>query len=152
MTTTGTDTTIVPTISSGTAGPLGVLHLPRLWTKLTLAAHGRLPAGYDECGPGFDAMTLSALKLEKDKVINFVRTHKPSYVAFEKWIVEQNGGHIDRAAVEAHNKAVLGYNHADDHGAEMRAASGIEDASVKDAVTLNTVEDLDEIHRQVTGK
>ena len=28
---------IVPLISSGTVGPLGVLHLPRLWQKVSLA-------------------------------------------------------------------------------------------------------------------
>ena len=53
-------TTIVPLISSGSHGPLGVVHLPRLWSKLTLDAAGKLPPGYDSCGDGFDAMTLSA--------------------------------------------------------------------------------------------
>ncbi len=34
--------TYVPLISSGTAGPLGVLHLPRLWQKVSLEARGKL--------------------------------------------------------------------------------------------------------------
>ena len=34
--------TYVPMISSGTAGPLGVLHLPRLWLKVSLEAAGKL--------------------------------------------------------------------------------------------------------------
>jgi hypothetical protein len=38
--------TIVPTISSGVAGPLGVIHLPRLWLKLSLEAQGKLAPGY----------------------------------------------------------------------------------------------------------
>jgi hypothetical protein len=33
----------------------------------------------------------------------------------------------------------------------MRQASGIGDASIGDAVTLNTVEDLDELHRQINA-
>ena len=33
----------VPLISSGAAGPLGVLHLPRLWLKLRLEAAGSTP-------------------------------------------------------------------------------------------------------------
>ena len=37
----------VPLISSGTAGPLGVLHLPRLWQKVTLEYAGKLAAGYE---------------------------------------------------------------------------------------------------------
>ncbi len=60
-----TTTHVVPAISSGTAGPLGAIHLPRLWEKLTLAAAGLLPNDYDECGAGFDQMTLDALKLDK---------------------------------------------------------------------------------------
>jgi hypothetical protein len=54
--------------------------------------------------------------------------------------------------VEAHNKAIRGYNHADDLAAKMRAASGLKDETIKDAVTLNTLEDLDEIYHEVTGK
>jgi hypothetical protein len=142
----------VPSVSSGTAGPLKAIHLPRLWLKLTLSAAGRLPEGYDECGAGFDAMTISALNLNRDKVIEFVKNTKPTYVQFEEWVVAQNGGRIDAAVVEAHNKAIRGYNHADDLAAKMRAASGLKDETIKDAVTLNTLEDLDEIYHEVTGK
>src|SRR5438445_820855 len=144
-----TSTHIVPAISSGTAGPLGAIHLPRLWEKLMLAAAGLLPADYDECGAGFDQMTLDALHLDKQRTTDFVRTKKPTYMQFEAWVLQQNGGKIDRAAIEKHNAAIRGYNHADDLSAKMRAASGITDGSIKDAVTLNMIEDLDEIHRQL---
>jgi hypothetical protein len=50
-----------PAMSSGTAGPLGAIHPPRLWEKLTLANAGLLPEDYDECGAGFDQMALDAL-------------------------------------------------------------------------------------------
>lgn len=139
-----TQTTVVPSVSSGTAGPLGAIHLPRLWLKLSLAARGALPEGYDECGAGFDAMTLSALGLDRDKTIEFVRTAKPRYMEFEKWVVAN--GKTDKAAIEAHNAAIRGYNHGDELAGSMRASSGVENAAVKDAVTLNTVEDLDEIY------
>jgi hypothetical protein len=138
-------TTIVPLISSGTAGPLGAIHLPRLWAKLSLAAAGLLPDGYDECGSGFDAMTLDALGLDREKTIAFVRTSKPTYAAFERWVVAN--GKTDRATIERHNAAIRGYNHSDDHAKRMREASGIADSSIADAVTLNTIEDLDELHR-----
>ncbi len=156
MTTTGTTTTgsrqhIVPLISSDTAGPLGVIHLPRLWAKLTLAATGRLPEGYDDCGPGFDQMTLSALGLDRQKTIDYVKQQKPTYLQFERWVIEQNGGRLDSAKIRAHNDAVRGYNHSDELAGTMRKASGLNDENVKDAVTLNKLEDLDELHRQVTG-
>ena len=36
---------IVPLISSGTTGPLGVLHLTRLWQKVSLEAAGKIADG-----------------------------------------------------------------------------------------------------------
>lgn len=144
---TETRTNIVPLVSSGTAGPLGAIHVPRLWLKLSLAAIGALPEGYDECGAGFDAMTLGALGLDRQKTIDFVRQNKPSYMEFEKWIVAN--GKIDKATIDRHNAAIRGYNHGDDLAKSMRGSSKIDDASVNDAVTLNTVEDLDEIYHQV---
>jgi hypothetical protein len=143
---TDTRTNIVPLVSSGTAGPLGAIHVPRLWLKLSLASIGALPDGYDECGAGFDAMTLNALGLDRQKTIDFVRQSKPSYMEFEKWIVAN--GKTDKATVERHNAAIRGYNHGDDLAKSMRASSKIDDTAVKDAVTLNTVEDLDEIYHQ----
>lgn len=143
-------TTVVPLVSSGTTGPLGVNHLPRLWLKLSLAAVGALPEGYDECGHGFDGMTLSALGLDRDKTIAFVRQQRPTYMEFEEWIVAN--GKVDQAAIEKHNAAVRGYNHSDDLGAAMRASSKIKKDSVKDAVTLNTIEDLDELHHRLFHK
>jgi hypothetical protein len=143
-------TKIVPLISSGTAGPLGAIHLPRLWTKLTLAAAGALPEGYDSAGAGFDQMTIDGLNLKRDEVIAFVTERKPTYVQFEAWVLEKNGGTIPKSAIDAHNAAVRGYNHSDELGATMRKASGVTDESIKDAVTLNMLEDLDEFHANVT--
>ena len=51
---------IVPTIPSGVAGPLGVVHLPRLWLKALLAGTGQLAEGYKDIGPGYDYMVLEA--------------------------------------------------------------------------------------------
>lgn len=154
MTTTGTTSKtrerIVPLISSDTAGPLGVIHLPRLWAKLMLAASGVLPEGYDECGPGFDQMTLSSMNLDRQKTIDYVRTSKPTYVQFERWVVEQNGGKIDPERIRKHNEAVRGYKHSEELATDMRKACGLVDEMVSDAVTLNKLEDLDELHHQLT--
>ena len=139
--------TVVPLVSSGTAGPLGAIHLPRLWLKLSLAAMGSLPEGYDECGSGFDAMTLGALGLDRQRTIDFVRQNKPTYMEFEEWVVAN--GKTDKTAVDAHNAAIRAYNHGDDLAGTMRVKSKIKNAGIKDAVTLNTIEDLDEIHQQI---
>jgi hypothetical protein len=143
--------TIVPTISSKVSGPLGAVHLPRLWCKLLLASKGMLPSDYDECGEGFDAMTISALGLKRDEVIDFVRKEHPTYMAFEKWVIQKNGGRVDPTKIEAHNRAILGYNHKDETAASMRKSSGVDDANIKDAATLNTLDDFDQLHAQVVG-
>ncbi|HEV3194863.1 MAG TPA: hypothetical protein VGZ06_01895 [Candidatus Cybelea sp.] len=142
-----TETLIVPLVSSGTAGPLGAIHLPRLWLKLSLAGIGALPDGYDECGAGFDAMTLNALALDRQKTIDFIRQTRPTYMQFEEWVVAN--GKTDKSTIGRHNAAIRGYNHGDELARTMRENSKVRDASVMDAVTLNTVEDLDEIHQRV---
>jgi hypothetical protein len=146
-----TSTHVVPAISSGTAGPLGAIHLPRLWEKVTLANAGLLPADYDECGAGFDQMTLDALHLDKQRTTEYIRSHKPTYIEFEEWVIAQNGGTVEASVIEEHNRAILGYNHSEELAAKMRAASGIKDTSIQSAVMLNAIEDLDEIHRRVSG-
>jgi hypothetical protein len=142
-------TKVVPLVSSSTVGPLGVLHLPRLWTKLTLGNAGVLPEGYDECGQGFDQLTLNALGLDRDAVLAYVKSAKPTYVQFEAWILAQNGGKLDAEKVAAHNATVSGYNHKDETRAAICAETGLADGAAKDAVTLNLIDDLNALHTQV---
>src|SRR5438270_3338589 len=71
--------TYVPLISSGTAGPLGVLHLPRLWQKVSLEVAGKLAPGYPGIGRGFDAMTCAALGLDEQAVKDFIKQNNPTY-------------------------------------------------------------------------
>jgi hypothetical protein len=73
--------TIVPLISSGVAGPLGVLHLPRLWLKVSLEARGKLATGYPGIGKGYDMMVISALGLEPQKVADYVKNQRPDLSA-----------------------------------------------------------------------
>src|SRR5436309_13290152 len=105
--------TYVPLISSGTAGPLGVLHLPRLWQKVSLEARGKLAAGYPGIGKGYDMMTITALGLSADAVRKFISDNKPTYPQFEAWIKKQPGVRLDKASVYKHNTSILGYIHAD---------------------------------------
>jgi hypothetical protein len=137
---------VIPLISSDTAGPLGAIHLPRLWAKLTLDNAGMLADGYDFCGAGFDQMTLDGLGLDKQRVLDHVRDKRPTYMEFEEFVIAENGGSIPKDKIEKHNAAIRGYNHADDLASNMRNASGVKNERIKDAVTLNSIEDLDELH------
>ena len=75
-------------IPCSVAGPLGVLHLPRLWLKVSLEARGKLAAGYPGCGKGYDQMVIDGLGLNRDAVINHIKNDKPTYPQFEAWVKE----------------------------------------------------------------
>ena len=103
--------TYVPLISSGVAGPLGVLHLPRLWLKVSLEAAGKLAPGYPGLGKGYDAMTCAALGLSEAAVQDFIKSNKPTYPQFEAWVKKQPGVKLDKASIYKHNQSILGYIH-----------------------------------------
>jgi hypothetical protein len=137
-------------ISSGVAGPLGVLHLPRLWLKVSLESQGKLASGYPGIGRGFDAMTCAALGLEEQAVKDYIKHKKPTYPEFEAW-VKKNAKSLNRDVIEKHNAAVRGYIHDDETRTGVLGACGIADntSAPKDAVNLNNLEDWYEFHRAV---
>jgi hypothetical protein len=142
--------THVPLISSGVAGPLGVLHLPRMWQKVSLEGAGKLASGYPGIGRGYDAMTCAALGLEEQAVKDYIKQHKPTYPQFEAW-VKKNAKSLNSQSVKKHNAAVRGYNHDDETRKEILGNCGLaDDASApKDAVNLNNLDDWYEFHRTV---
>ena len=142
--------TYVPMISSGIAGPLGVIHLPRLWLKVSLEAAGKLAPGYPAVGKGFDAMTLAALGLDEHAVRDYTKKSKPTYPQFENW-VRKNAKSLSREAIEKHNASVRGYNADDATRQGILSACGIADgaSAPKDAVSLNNLDDWYEFHQAV---
>ncbi len=142
--------TYVPLISSGVAGPLGVVHLPRLWQKVSLEATGKLASGYPAVGKGFDAMTLAALGLDEAAVRDYIKQNKPTYPQFENW-VKKNAKSLTREAIEKHNAAVRGYNADEATRKGILTANSIgDDASApRDAVSLNNLDDWYEFHQAV---
>lgn len=138
---------IIPTISSGVAGPLGVLHLPRFWSKVLMDAKGVLHEDYPACGMGYDQMVLDALGLDKDTTLAYIADNSPTYPQFEAWVLEQSGGSLDADAVAKLNAAIEGYNHDDDTRKGILDANGLEDdGSILDAINLNNLDDWCEFH------
>ncbi len=136
---------IVPTISSGTAGPLGVLHLPRLWQKMCLGAVGKLADGYKNCGPGYDMMVLDALGVSQEALVSFVASNKPSYTQFEKFFAE-SATKLNAASIAEINGAIAGYQHKDETRQSILAAVGLPDGKPTDAVNLNNLDDWQEFY------
>ena len=143
--------TYVPMISSGVAGPLGVLHLPRLWLKASLEAQGKLASGYPGCGKGYDQMVIDGLGLNRDAVLNFLKTQKPTYAKFEAWIRQQPGAKLGKDSIEKLNSAIRGYIHDDNTRKGILSANGLPDDATapRDAVNLNNLDDWKEFHDAV---
>jgi len=140
---------IVPLISSGIAGPLGVRHLPRLWLKVSLECRGKLADGYPGIGKGYDMMTINALGLNEDAVKKFINDSKPTYAQFEAWVKKQPGVKLDKATTYKHNTAIMGYIHDDATRKGILGANGVTDeGSVNPgAVDLNNLDDWYEFHQ-----
>ena len=142
---------IVPLISSGVAGPLGVLHLPRLWQKVSLEARGLLADGYPGAGQGYDQMVIDGLGLDRDAVIGYIAAERPTYPQFEAWVKARPGATLDADSVARLNAAIAGYHHTDEVRGSILEANGLpDDASApKDAVNLNNLDDWLEFHAAV---
>ncbi len=140
--------TTIPLISSGLKGPIGVLHLPRLWQKVSLENAGKLHSDYPGIGGGYDSMVIDGLGLNKEAFVAFMQT-KPSYTQLEAWILEQKGGALDAAAVSSLNAAIVGYNHTDETRTAILSACGLTDnGTILDAVNLNNLDDWQSLYSQ----
>jgi hypothetical protein len=136
---------IVPTISSGTAGPLGVLHMPRLWQKMSLGAAGKLADGYVNCAPGYDMMILDALGVERDALVEFVTNKKPSYVEFEAFFTAK-ATNLNAATVAELNASIAGYQHKEETRLRILSFVGLPEGTATDAVNLNNLDDWQEFY------
>jgi len=136
---------IVPLISSSVAGPLGILHLPRLWLKLLLHASGRLPEGYRHGSGGFDEAFFAHFDLGRDSFVEFVETERPDYPTVERY-VREHATKLDQATIASFNHLVRTENNRDETAAERRKRFGIEDPTFKNGVALNDLDDWATFH------
>jgi len=79
---------VVPAISPSTSGPLGIVHIPRLWLKGVLAAVAALPAGYARVREAADSSVLDMLGIDSGES-ELLLTGMPTYVQYEAWIRER---------------------------------------------------------------
>jgi hypothetical protein len=137
----------IPLISGATAGPLGVVHLPRLWLKLLLHALGRLPDGYRHGVGGSDEAVMTSLGINADAFIAFIEKERPDYIACEAW-VKAHGANVTPAGIAAANKAVLEGMMPDPRKSEWQKRFGVDFA---EGWKLNQLDDWAAIHEQLIG-
>jgi len=112
---------------------------------MCLGAAGKLADGYANCGPGYDMMVLDALGVDRDALVAFVSSNKPTYIEFEKFVAE-NATKLNQTAVSQLNNAIIGYQHTDETRQSILSAVGVPDGNPTDAINLNNLDDWQEFH------
>jgi hypothetical protein len=140
---------VVPLISTLDYGRLEVCQLPRTWLKILLRARNLLHDDYpDMTESGLDPKALAVVGIEPQKAIDFIRDNMPSYIDFEAWVLEQNGGHLDTAAVQEWNEFVRTRDHNEAKQEDIKSTIGRDDVqAVTSAVILNHIEDMHLAHQ-----
>ena len=142
------DTKYIPLISSSLSGPSGIMHLPRLWQKVSLEVTDQLHSDYPGIGGGYDSMVLAALKVDADAFRAFMKDKKPSYIDCEKWVLEN--GTPCPCEIAKLNRQITQYHHDDDTRKGILEAAGLDDsAAIADAPNLNNLDDWTGFHEEV---
>lgn len=136
---------IVPLISGGQTGPLGITHLPRFWLKMRAYAAGRLPEGYRHGNGGSDENLLTTFGIDADAFAAFIASDAPDYPATEAWI-RANATDVSLETIRAFNEFLLSFDMPDPRLSEWTARFGLPHANYK-AVLLNQLDDWDGMHR-----
>lgn len=137
--------THVPLISTRTKGPLGLVHLPRLWLKMRLSAKGKLADEYRAGEGGFDGLLLEALEIDSTAAVAFVNASQPSYLAFEAWVKENaKPESLTQEAINQFNERILSFPKPEPGRSEMLEILGLLQS---DKEWLGTdLNDLDDWH------
>ena len=144
----------IPLISTSSTGPLGVVHLPRLWLKLLLADKGMLEEGYRAGEGGFDGLLLDTLGVAVKDIRAFVAESRPDYLAFEDWVKENaRPESLTESAIKAFNQKVLSFLKPEPMRSEQLAALALpEDDTTWTGTDLNDLEDWWSFHRALLAE
>jgi hypothetical protein len=138
---------MAPLIGATVTGPLGVMHLPRMWLKSVYSAAGLLPEAYFDNYKGFNAQVCDALGLEPEAWFAFLAT-MPTYPQAEDY-VRAHATKLDAASIAALNEKVASYPRAAEGAAATRARTGITDANVTNSALLINYDDWLTMHEEL---
>jgi hypothetical protein len=141
---------IVPTISTSVMGPLGIMHLPRLWLKILLFSCGRLADGYRHGEGGFDEGLCEHFGIDRAAFVRFIEVEKPDYQTTERW-VQRNARNLTPETIASFNESVRRANMRDEMAAERRARFAIADPAFANAIALNDLDDWAGVHARLTA-
>jgi hypothetical protein len=138
---------IMPLIGPTVTGPLGVMHLPRMWEKSVLSAAGMLWEGYFDNYKGFNAQVCDGLGLDPEPWFAFLAT-MPTYPQAEDY-VKANATALDAASISALNTRVANYERPEEAAAIVRTKTGIADASLRVSARLLDIDDWYTVHQEL---
>ncbi|MDB5259312.1 MAG: hypothetical protein JWO73_520 [Candidatus Taylorbacteria bacterium] len=98
-------------VNSGSIGSLGILHLPRLWSKVVFEGDIKLDEEAIRLESYFDEVVLRGIGIDPKSVFEYLRSEKPTYPDFEEWILERAGAKLDDDAVAEINRKILAHEH-----------------------------------------
>src|SRR5438874_2431341 len=89
-----------------------------------------------QCHQSRYQMLIDGLGLQRDSVVNFIKSSRPTYPQFEAWVKTQPGVKLDKGSIEKLNAAIRGYIHDDGTRKSILGASSIPDdpSAPRDAV------------------
>jgi hypothetical protein len=137
---------VVPLISTYVSGPLGLLHVPRLWLKALLHTVDILAEDWG-CGPGgLDKFTLDAIGVDKEAFLAWSAQELPAYDAAETWI-QNHATNLTAATIGSTNEFLLTRGLPLNLASEFRDYLGIDREETAPGIMLNNYDDWDTLHR-----
>jgi hypothetical protein len=142
---------IVPAISSLASGPLGLLHLPRLWGKAIIKAGATLPEGFHSGSGPLDVQLAEAIGMDLAASVRYVNAEIPPYLVYEQW-VRDNATTLDAATITAWNERMRTRDKPPAMAAEERAMLGLTDDTLAGSAILNDLIDWHLWHAEIVGR
>jgi hypothetical protein len=137
---------IAPLTGPKVAGPIGIVHLPRMWLKGVLSAAGLLNEAYYDNYFGFNKRVCDGLGLEPEAWFAYLKT-MPTYPQAENY-VRKHAKNIDDAAIAAVNAEILSVERPEENAAAVRARVGLDDGERHSAALID-VDDWFTLHEQL---
>lgn len=138
---------VVPLISSYVVGPLGLMHLPRLWLKGLLYAKGALAEDWGFGPGGLDRRIMRHVDVDAHAFIPWLVRTLPTYEECEEWF-RKNARALGEEAILASNQDLLTAPLPRGLGPQFRAYLGIDDAALDVGIMLNNLDDWKAVHQQ----
>ena len=132
---------MVPLISTNSAGPAGIMHLPRLWLKILLASKGRLALGYRHGEGGYDQQLFEHFGVDGPAFVTFIEAQQPDYLTAERYFTDHAKNYSPQAVASFNAELLSGTFPDPGRPKFLRDRVGLDDDAVSRVIPLNDLDD-----------